>query len=205
MPDSSSPFAFQPHNSGMPFGPSFGGSGGGSAFVPGMSHPADDVHGSHKGGNFGGGHHQWDGGKDRGDKPHYHNPSSKQLDGGQGEGHTSTKKKSGPFNKQSQKFANQDGAGGSNFGDFDGGGKPHYHKSKTQYQAINRSSNERPQHQLQFGEDSKPSFKGKNNRMHLDFDPMGRDASNNQHSPLQAPYSNRRYSGDKKSNKKGGQ
>ena len=42
--------------------------------------------------------------------------------------------------------------------------------------------------------------------MHLDFDHMGRDASNNQHSPLQNPaYSNRRYSGDKKSNKKGGQ
>ena len=71
----------------------------------------------------------------------------------------SINKKISPFVKQSQKYQNDQS---SNFGDFE-----IKNKNKTQYQAINRQY-ERHQH---FREENKSGvFKGKNNRMHIDFE-----------------------------------
>lgn len=140
IPDSSSPFAFQPHKN------IYGGAGafGSGAYPMAMQQSMDDAPKSFP---------PWDA-KERSDK------QGPKMDGVFTEAfNNSINKKISPFVKQSQKYQNDQS---SNFGDFEG-----KNKNKTQYQAINRQY-ERHQH---FGEENKSGvFKGKNNRMHIDFE-----------------------------------
>ena len=199
IPDSS--FAFQPHNNSMPFAANapFGGAAGGGYSQLGMAHSMSVDDAAKQSFNS-----HWE--SKAGAAKHNHSLLAKQGEGGAPptEGHKKNSKAPFTAGKPAQKFNGQaPDRNSGNFGESEGKtANAHYNSksSKTQYQAINRIANDRLS---TYGEDNKSGYKGKHNRLHLDFD---LNKERGQHSPLKnTPNSSRQYSGEKKSNKKGGQ